>query len=261
MRLTAVTLVVVASSGCAARFQGELDGGVVPPIMSAALGTLPLDGGRLGALGFAVNGDSCAEAVTALTLERSIARTADAEERVALRTELAEWHQRVLPVDQWRLRAQLVGDSEPVMRDATASFGTGETDVRTSLELCRSDGFASVEAGTLLDELTCFAVPSGAIGVDLADDRSVLRLQADEDPVEFAEAPNLGVASPDPLKLDVTFTACPALDTLVDDFSDGQPIEPECIERCAVQPDGSQTCEIACPDRGGEGGGTPSPGR
>jgi len=248
MRALVIVVVVTASvTGCAGRFQGEIDGAPVPPFSSAALGVQVLDGGQVLTVGVAMPGDSCVEGATFAQLQRDLANGETPSDRVDARAALAAWHQRVLPAGQWLLRAGFFGDSEVVMRDAVIDVASPDTDVDVSFELCKSGGQARVEAGALIDDLECYRVSEGLLSVDLADDRSSLRALAEE-PVSFTQSGQQEGA----LKLDVSFAACPALnDGLPSGEDQPQPIPGDCFEQCFDQPDGTKICEVVCPDAGG----------
>ena len=80
-----------ALSGCAARFQGELDGDLVPSFSSAAFALREGTVDAATVTGFAVQGDSCAEALTFTGLQQRSLEATSEDRRDQTATAQADW--------------------------------------------------------------------------------------------------------------------------------------------------------------------------
>jgi hypothetical protein len=257
--LALVVLLVVpawsALSGCAARFQGELDGDEVPSFSSAAFALRAGTGTNAMVTGFAVKGDSCAEALEFTGLQqRSLEATSEDRRDQTARAQ-ADWFNRVVPEGQWLMSVVLRADSQTFLNDVKVDVDNLDTDVAVQLSLCRSDGLAEARDGAFAPKLDCYLATDGPLQISLDDEAETLRLLADRTALEFGQN---GQDQGD-LLLDVTLGACDGFADALDDLQavggklvvgegegEGEAVPGPCSEECFAQPTGEIVCQTVC---------------
>lgn len=248
-----VALIVPSLAGCDVRFQGELGGDGVPSFGSAAFAVQEGPGGRAKVTGFAVDGDSCAEAIEMTRLQkRSLEATTENRRDETARAQ-ADWFNRVIPEGEWLVTVVLNATGQNLLSETTVDIDNPDTDVNVQLSLCRSDGDAEARDGFFQPNLDCFTASNGDLDIDLNDDSKTLRLIADSDPVGFRG--NSGDAGD--LLLDATFSPCDGLEQALDELDavsgggviigEGEGEGEGCFEECVEQPNGEVICSVKCP--------------
>jgi hypothetical protein len=244
-----------ALGGCAARFQGELDGDLVPSFSSAAFALRAGTGTTATVTGFAVQGDSCAEALTFTGLQQRSLEATSEDRRDQTATAQADWFNRVVPDGQWLMSVVLRADRPTFLKDAKVDVDNLDTDVAVQMSLCRSDGLAEARDGAFEPKLDCYLATDGPLQIALDDEAETLRLLADSRPLEFGQN---GQDQGD-LLVDVSLGACDGFADALDELQavggklvvgegegEGEPVPGACSEECFAQPTGEVVCRTVC---------------
>ena len=196
--------------------------------------------------GLALPGDPCADAVDIITASRAfvapVSTAADFNERSDA---LAATLNRVQPEDQWRLAVNVIANiGLEAVNDAIVDLDNTDTDIFVQLQLCKSDGEATMRDGFFDERQDCYQAVDGDIEFT-RDGTSSLRLLASE-PLTFI---NQNGAEDGDLAIDIEFTAC---DAWIDEVVAPSP-DNDCFEQCVQNGNWPVSCASNC-RRGGGGG-------
>jgi len=250
---------VTGVAGCAARFQGELDGEPIPTFSTAAFVVEDRDApAAAGVAGIALPGDSCAEATTFIGLQVDDAEATSAERRRETRAALAAWHARVLPRGAWTLQVQVETPGRNLLSDLSVDLDDADTDADVTLTLCQSDDDADPDDTNFVADLDCSLASDGVVELALDEAAGTFGLSAGE-PLTFVDTANNVDGR---LRLEADFTACPGLAEPLAALralggapspQPGPTPEPgpidgggSCQQRCFVDETGARVCESIC---------------
>jgi hypothetical protein len=138
MALAAVVLLV--DTGCALRFEGELDGEPIPTFSTGAFAVLDAGGTAASVVALATPGDSCAEATAYAALRVDNAEATTPERQIEVADALVAWSGRVLPEGAWLVQLQVDSVGRALLRDVSVDLGSNDNDADVALSLCRSEG-------------------------------------------------------------------------------------------------------------------------
>jgi hypothetical protein len=192
MRHLATSLVVlVATSGCAARFDGEIDGKPVPTFGSAAFGTSNSRsffgfGNRFHvAVGILAPGDSCVDGADLLKAERRLAG-ANGDERQDRAEKLAELMNERFPDNSWYGRVVITAPDDDDLDDVEVDVSARDDVTIQQFTLCQRSGEVNAVDGRLDSDDDCYSARDGDIDVTRNDAETALSLVS-ELGVEFID--------------------------------------------------------------------------
>jgi hypothetical protein len=245
--------VLLVDTGCALRFEGELDGEPIPTFSTGAFAVLDAGGTAASVVALATPGDSCAEATAYAALRVDNAEATTPERQIEVADALVAWSERVLPEGAWLVQLQVDSVGRALLRDVSVDLGSNDNDADVALSLCRSEGDPRADGGAFIPDLDCSRAREGTVALALDEASGSFRLQATDDSVTFTDD---GGRADGALRFDMTFSACPsfaaALDDLGGSFIDGGggPIGEgegeDCRESCFTDESGAVRCEVFC---------------
>lgn len=248
-----VATLAVVGSGCAARFEGELDGEPVPTFSTAAYFALDGAGASTVIRGLALPGDSCVEGATLLQLEVDRLEATSAERLREVNADLAAFHARVLPRGAWVATLQIATDGKNLLSDLSVDLDDADTDADVGLTLCQSDDDADPTDTDFVPDLDCSLATDGVVDLTLDDGAGTLGVDARE-PLTFSDTAGRGDGT---LRAELDFVACPAFEAPLVALATLDAGTPEpgpvtdpttgCETSCFIDPDGKELCEVRCP--------------
>lgn len=197
MRLLASSLavlvaVLVAGSGCAARFDGEIDGKPVPTFGSAAFGTSTTRdffgfGNRVHVvMAMLAPGDSCVDGADLLKAERRLSAATDDNERQDRAEQVADLMNERFPEDSWYGRLIITAADDDDLDDAEIDVSE-QTDVGLpQFILCQRSGDVNAVDGAVQSDDDCYSARDGDIDVTRNEDETALSLSSERG-VEFID--------------------------------------------------------------------------
>jgi hypothetical protein len=190
-QLFACLVVVVATGGCAARFDGEIDGKPVPTFASAAFGSSNSRrffgfGNRFHvAVGILAPGDSCVDGADLLKAERRLA-SANGDERQDRAERLADLLNERFPEDSWYGRVIITAPDDDDLDDVEVDVSERDQVVIHQFTLCQRSGEVNAVDGSLQSDDDCYSARDGDIDVTRNDDETALSLVSERG-VEFVD--------------------------------------------------------------------------
>jgi hypothetical protein len=193
MRLLASSLaVLVVTSGCAARFDGEIDGKPVPTFGSAAFGTSTTRaffgfGDRVHVvMAMLAPGDSCVDGGDLLKAERRLAAATSDEERQDRAEAVADLMNERFPEDSWYGRLLITAVDDDDLDDTEIDVSEQQESAIQQFLLCQRSGDANAVDGNVQLDDDCYTARDGDIDVTRTDDETALSLVSERG-VEFVD--------------------------------------------------------------------------
>jgi hypothetical protein len=252
-RFVGIAAVLIVELGCAARFEGELDGEALPSLQTAAYALVDGPGTSVGVVGHASRGDACAESTELARILHDQAEATTATRINEVTDRLVKWYTRAAPEGTWLVQLQVQAPGAAVLRDLSVAVGSPDTDADVVLSACRSEGNPRALNGVFVPDLDCSFARGGRLDVALDDDVGSLRLQSIEEGLPFVDVNGRVDGT---LRLDMTFTACDSLAAVLADpplvsggegAGEGEGEGEPCRQDCFVDQFGQERCETICP--------------
>jgi hypothetical protein len=183
----ALALVVtcsLAGTGCAARFDGDVDNKPVPSFGSAAFGTSTTTGffgvgGRVHVvIGTLMPGDSCADGAELFKRQRRLEQAENDVERQDRAEDLADTINERLPEDSWYAQLTLTAPDDDDLDDTDIDLGR-QQGIAMQLLLCERSGEAAAVDGRLEVDDDCYRAVDGDVVIDRSEDERQLFLTSD----------------------------------------------------------------------------------
>lgn len=193
MRLLVSALaVLVATSGCAARFDGEIDGKPVPTFGSAAFGS-STTGALFGfgsrdhvVMAMLAPGDSCVDGADLLKAERRLAAATNDDERQDRAEAVADLMNERFPEDSWYGRLIITARDDDDLDDVEIDVSEQRDEAIQQFVLCQRRGDVNAVDGSVQLDDDCYTARDGDIDVTRNDDETALSLVSERG-VEFVD--------------------------------------------------------------------------
>lgn len=238
----------VSSTGCVARFSGELDGAPLPPFSTTALAIFEGAGGQARLFGTALPGDSCNDVVTVVETARAFADSISTDNFNSRGETLATTLNTIQPEDEWRFTVGINATTGlDSLAEAVVDLDSNDTDIFVGLQLCKSDGEAELRDGFLDERQDCYRAVDGDLELARNEEDGSVRLLAVE-PLTFL---NDNGSEDGDIAFDITLSTCsPWIDTLSPTAAPANVCFQQCVENGGWAPTCATNCRF-----GGEGEG------
>jgi hypothetical protein len=215
---TLVTLVTLAGSGCAARFDGELDGKPVPTFASAAFGssstrsTFGFGNAVHIVMAMLAPGDSCVDGADLLKAERRLGAAVDDQQRQDRAEAVADLMNERFPEDSWYGRLIITAPDDDDLDDVEVDVSDQAAVALQQFLLCQRSGDVNAVNGAVQTDDDCYFARDGDIDVTRSEDQTTLSLVSERG-VEFIDE---GGREEGELGFTLNFGECEDLDDEVD---------------------------------------------
>ena len=185
-------LAILVGSGCAARFDGELDGKPLPTLASAAFGSSTTR--SIFGFGNPVHvvmamlapGDSCVDGADLLKAERRLGAATDDAQRQDRAEAVADLMNERFPEDSWYGRLTITAPDDDDLDDVEVDVSEQAAVALQQFVLCQRSGDVNAVNGAVQTDDDCYFARDGDIDVTRSDDQSTLSLQSERG-VEFID--------------------------------------------------------------------------